>query len=315
MNTPSLTDDVRPVRLLGRIIVDSVARCSIAWSRAFGGDVYRACVWLALDLSNIEPIFFSDAALERYLNGEFREADRRPISVRGLGGGLGFDDETTRRHIKRLALDGFCENRGDGMVVTAGVYDRPEIQQASIMTLKMLTRLIEGLQKWGALPESPERLAAINATDDAGTGRTARAQRLYVMLFSEYVFKFSIENMRVFNSNMMTMTVFLDVLRENNIPFLEDDDLALQYSRLESPIPDTLRLPTTVRAISRRLGFPPETMRRHVKKLMAMNFIESRAGGLIVPTAVLETPEFIKVISDMTSWVALMFKKMDRLAS
>ena len=314
MNTSSPTDGSSPVRLLARIIVDTVSGGSNAWSSAFKGDLYEACVWLALDLANLEPIFSNDKVLQRFLKGEFNDEDRRPISVRGLGGSLGFDDETTRRHVKRLVSEGLCEHRADGMIVTSAVYDRPEIQRASITSLRMLVKLIQGLEKWGALPRKPDRLAVVGDIDEFGRGTATRAQRLCIMLFSEYVFKFSIEHIRIFDNNIITMTVFLDVLRENNIPFLEDDDLAIQYSRIDTLIPDTLRLPTSARAISRRLGFPPETVRRHVKKLMELRLVEPRVGGLVVPTSVMERPEFVRVITDMTSWVASLIKKVNRVS-
>lgn len=314
MNASSPTDGGSPVRLLARVIVENVSGCTNAWSSAFKGDLYEACIWLALDLANIEPIFSNDKVLQRFLKGEFSDEDRRPISVRGLGGSLGIDDETTRRHVKHLVSEGLCQPRADGMIVTSAAYDRPEIQRASITTLKMLERLIQGLEKWDALPKKPERLAIVGNIDESGQGIETGAQRLCVMLFSEYVFKFSVEQVRVFDSNLITMTVFMDVIRENNIPFVEDDDLAIQYSRMDTPVPDTLRLPTSVRAIARRLGFPPETVRRHVKKLMGMRLVEPRVGGLVVPTSVMERPEFVKVIADMTSWVTLMIKKVDRLS-
>lgn len=316
MSTTPPHNDASLSRLLARIIVDGSIRGTTVWIRAFNGDLPLACVWLALDLANIEPIISTPDGLRRYLSGDFNDDDRRPISIRALGGSLGFDVETTRRYVHKLADAGYCSHRPDGVVLNSSCYDKPEIKQASANILTVLASTLAQLERWGALPPDPARSAAITATSDPVNMLDKHIRTIYRVLFSEYIFKFSIESAPMFQPySMLRMNILMNILNENNTPLLEDDDLALQYSRIDTPVPDTLRLPTTVRALARTSGFAPETVRRHVKGLIDMRLVEARPAGLVVPTEVTARPEFIKAIQDMTVWATAAIRKIDRLSA
>lgn len=60
-----------------------------------------------------------------------------------------------------------------------------------------------------------------------------------------------------------------------------------RYETLQDPPPDSERRPVSVSAISKALGIPFETTRRHVNGLIASGYCVRVRGGVYVPTEVL----------------------------
>jgi DNA-binding transcriptional ArsR family regulator len=61
--------------------------------------------------------------------------------------------------------------------------------------------------------------------------------------------------------------------------------------RVEGPIPDSVRRPVPVLALARRLGLPPETVRRHVRSLEAGGYCRRVPGGRLAALEKLDSDE------------------------
>ena len=59
---------------------------------------------------------------------------------------------------------------------------------------------------------------------------------------------------------------------------------------VDGVMPDGLRRPVTIAAVSRELGIPRETTRRYVKRLIDMGYCRATGSrGILVPTEVLKS--------------------------
>jgi hypothetical protein len=64
-----------------------------------------------------------------------------------------------------------------------------------------------------------------------------------------------------------------------------------RYAGLRQNLPDELRRPISAARLAEVLGSPLETKRQHVRRLIDAGLCVRTRRGLIVPGAVLETPE------------------------
>ena len=307
--------DAVPVRLLTRIVLACAFQTSMVWRRAFGGDYLSAMVWPSIDLANTEYIFSHDGLFQLFLDGKFPDTLRRPISVRAIGASMGHDVETVRRSTKRLVERGLCEHLAAGMIVKSTSYDVDYIETASQQTLDLLTAMFGEFERWSITFPAIRPLVLSGCPWDQALDNAQVKRRLSVLLLLEFIFRYTIENLDVFEHNLVAADAFLCIFIENNRPFVEDDELAMKYSLLESPPPAELRRPASIRGTARRTGYPAETTRRHVNRLVEMGFVERRGEGLVIPTAVTVRPDFVKVIGNFNSSLIMMARRIQRIAS
>lgn len=307
--------DAVPARLITRIVLDHAFQASTIWKRAFGGDHLSSLVWPSIDLANTEYIFSHEGLFHLFLNGKFPDTLRRPISVRALGASLALDVETIRRSTKRLVERGLCEHLPAGMIVKSASYGLDHIAAASQQTLVVLSSLFGEFEKWSVRFPAIAPLAIGDFPWEQSTVNAAVTRRLSVLLLMEFVLRYTIENISIFDHNLITAEVFLCVFTENNRPFTEDEELAWRYALIDAPPPDQLRRPMSMRSIARLTGFPAETTRRHVNRLVEMGFVERRDDGLMVPMSVVVRPDFVKVIGNLNASLLLMTRRMQRLST
>jgi hypothetical protein len=67
----------------------------------------------------------------------------------------------------------------------------------------------------------------------------------------------------------------------------EDQVLDQRYSAEETPPPDAMRVPITLRSLAREVKLPFETVRRRVAALVEDGLVVWKDGGVIVPSHVL----------------------------
>lgn len=307
--------DAVPIRLLTRIVLDCAFNASMVWRRAFGGDHLSAFAWPSIDLANTEYIFSHDGLFQLFLDGKFPDTLRRPISVRALGNSMGHDVETVRRATKRLVERGLCEHVAAGMIVKSTSYDVDYIVAASQQSLDLLAAMFGEFERWSITFPAIRPLVLSGCPWDQSLDNAEITRRLSVLLLLEFILRYSIENLEIFEHNLVAGDAFLCIFNENNRPLVEDDELAVRYSLLESPPPDALRRPASIRSVARRTGYPAETTRRHVNRLVELGFVERRGEGLIIPTAVMVRPDFVKVMGNLNSSLLMMTRRMQRIAA
>ncbi len=83
-----------------------------------------------------------------------------------------------------------------------------------------------------------------------------------------------------------------------------------RFAGLAAAPPDEARRPVSVLALSKSLGLPFETTRRHVKKLVEAGRCARVHGGVIVPTSAIEHPAVIAATRTHATYVRGMLRAL-----
>src|SRR5436190_5316119 len=84
--------------------------------------------------------------------------------------------------------------------------------------------------------------------------------------------------------------LMMTVINANVAPVSARADLQVAYG--ETLPPDSIRRPLPISGLARSLSLPFETVRRRISRLCEAGVCELTAAGVVVPTRVLDTPEF-----------------------
>jgi len=89
-----------------------------------------------------------------------------------------------------------------------------------------------------------------------------------------------------FGGDVLLAVTFLTI-NTGNLRHL-DNAATFNPRAVQGVIPDELRRPVTIAAVSRALGIPRETARRYVNRLIEMGYCRATgARGVVIPTEVL----------------------------
>jgi hypothetical protein len=121
--------------------------------------------------------------------------------------------------------------------------------------------------------------------DDESAASEARA-RAATRISTDYVLR-SLQLVRGIASDDLLDGIILWALVQANVGHLINSDLP---GEIGAAPPDELRRPVSVMALAANLGFPYETMRRRVGKLIASGMVVRVPGGVIVPGSMLDGP-------------------------
>jgi hypothetical protein len=110
--------------------------------------------------------------------------------------------------------------------------------------------------------------------------------RAATRISTDYVLR-SLQLVRGIASDDLLDGIILSALVQANVGHLANSDAPGEAGAAP---PDDLRRPISVMGLAANLGFPYETMRRRVGKLIAAGKVVRVAGGVIVPGSMLEEP-------------------------
>ena len=131
---------------------DYVLRSLNLLSEVFGGDIVRGAVFLAVLQASSQHLR-NDAS--RPEGARVEDAARRPASLSAIARSLGLPVETTRRHVIRLAEDGFVTRTpAGGVVVLDANLDRPDLNRAAQANRVNLAAVYERLSRGGLMPHA-----------------------------------------------------------------------------------------------------------------------------------------------------------------
>jgi DNA-binding Lrp family transcriptional regulator len=85
------------------------------------------------------------------------------------------------------------------------------------------------------------------------------------------------------------------VIEANVANINHDPALQVTYLDLDTPPPDQLRRPVSMNALAASLGLPFETVRRRLRQLQQAGRCETGPRGVVVPSAALSTPEYVRL--------------------
>ena len=207
------------------------------------------------------------------LHGQLTAPDVQPPSVRGLARALAVPYETVRRHAVELVRIGQCVEKSGGLMVPPRVQSGGRVARFLLgihaNALQVLTGLtaIKVANYRGRAPRAPAK------------GKlTGKAQ--VIALAGTAMLLAGLKAARTFwEGDIVTGLVYTAIWtanvkhNANTEPYTTRDELG-----------DELRQPVSALAVSKTLGLPYETTRRHVQALIDGNVVV-RVGrnGLIVP--------------------------------
>ncbi|MDB5417842.1 MAG: hypothetical protein JWP50_1261 [Phenylobacterium sp.] len=250
-----------------------IARASLAFlldvfaAGRDGGDIMGPLILSVIVEANVAPINQDPELSHRYATLDSPPPDelRRPVSINAVAASLRLPYETVRRRIAGMA------DTGAVVVTPRGVY-------VPTLTVDDPFRLAAATYRYERLKAFYLELKALGALDDVSV-RPPEAPtypappiRAGVRLISEYTLRVIDQIMRRLG-DPLTGLILLEMARANA------EHLPSGATRIDRPMPDAQRKPIPVLALSRRLGLPPETTRRHVRRLEAEGFCRRVRGG------------------------------------
>jgi hypothetical protein len=128
--------------------VDFMLRLVRLLADLFEGDVTLGLVFVAVAQASTQHLRRTPGYIEEIARGLFPDDLRRPISISSLARSLGIPVETTRRHVIKLVDLGYARrSETGGVLVTADILARPEIQALAAVNAANMEQLIEGLRR------------------------------------------------------------------------------------------------------------------------------------------------------------------------
>jgi hypothetical protein len=270
--------------------------------QGFEGDVVKAIIFLAVTQANVRHIDAAAGAEAGWTELDNPPPDnlRRPVSAGAVAVSLGLPKETVRRKIRELVSARFCILAPGGVVAPRRVFLRSgnmaglKRNAAHLQTLfSVLAAYDVGFVRGYSLGSGEARLRQLGRISSDYTLRAATTLRA------------------LFGGELLAGLIFL-AINVANVRHLSEEPNG-RYLTAEDPPPDTERRPISALGLSRDLGVPAETVRRHVRQLEAAGYCVSVKGGVVVPTEVLMQPKFKTAVADSARHLVWLLEELVRV--
>jgi len=189
---------------------------------------------------------------------------RRPVSINAVAASLQLPYETVRRRCAKFIEAGALIATPRGIVAPGHMVNNPFYLATATARYERLRAFYFELRALGVF----DAAARPNDVPTYAAAPIRAANRL----ISEYVLRVIEAVMRGVGDPLSGL-ILLEMGRANSASL---DPIDLQ---VEGPIPDTRRTPISMLELSRRVGLPAETVRRHVNRLQAGGFCRAVKGG------------------------------------
>jgi len=232
-----------------------------------GGDILTPLINTVIIEANVALINQDPELSRRYAALDAPPPDelRRPISINAVAASLALPYETVRRRVAAGIAAGSCVATAKGVYVPASALQGPAWTAIAVARYERLRTFYFELKALSALDGVSLALPGAPTFD----GRPVRAGNRAI---TEYTLRVMEGIMRRLG-DPLTGFILLEMARANT----EVTDRT--HYGMDAPLPDELRAPVTTLTLARRLGLPPETVRRHVAKLDAVGFCRKAPGG------------------------------------
>jgi hypothetical protein len=256
---------------------------------SFGRDVLDAVLLAAITQANVAQITRSPELQRAYARLDDPPPDdlRRPVSINAVAASLRVPFETARRRIAALVEAGVVQMTPKGVIMPQGPLNSPFHRSVSEAHYGLVRELYHGLRAIGLLADLPEGSIAWDPEHPP--------VRLVIRLSSDYVLRLA-EPLTEHVGDLVTGLIVMDMLEANTAHLPDkpgDGDLGS-----DGFILDGLRRPARTAALSDRLGIPPETVRRHIARLLEDGRCARVAGGYIVPARVFARAPMQRFMAD-----------------
>lgn len=226
------------------------------------------------------------------------DALRRPVSINALAGSLRLPFETVRRHINKLVREGALAATPQGVFVPTAWVVSPAFVRIARARYERVIRFYEDLRA----AEAVEPLAApFPSVDDPDAPIRAVGR-----ILSDYVFR-TLDPLLQRFGDPLTVMVMLEVVRSSTEHFSTAQAITAMRNGW---IPDADRAPARVAHLSRRLGIPYETTRRHVGWLIEQQICRRGDGGVLLSAGYRQRDSLPFVAGDNLINIRRMFRQV-----
>ena len=231
------------------------------------------------------------------------DALRRPVSINALAVSLDQPFETVRRHINQLIAAGVCVATPAGVYVPTEVLISEAFASAAKARYQRFWRFYEELRSFGAIEPMPYVPLPVE--------HPAAPLRAVGRILSDYFFR-STEVLHRHMRDLMTGLVLLAVVRANSEHVPPAQVAAIMRTGW---LRDEHRRPVRVAELSRRVGAPYETTRRHVGRLLEQGFCKRAGGGLLVASETFHQPTLYAITVENFVNVRRLFRQTAALGA
>jgi hypothetical protein len=270
-------------QVVSRISGEHVLRAFQLLLDGFGG--IRAAVLLqAINTANIGALSQTEAGRRTAgADGIFPDEVRRPVSITRLADSSGMPFESTRRIVKELVDARTCVRTESGVILPRATLEAPSMMRISGAILGYIRRFVRDLEAVGLVDDSaPKRAAQGNEEEGAMGCRAAPFSNEYILRF--------VQLLAASYGDVRRGIVAQTIVTANTAHLEGRMGKGWRYAGIGELPPDDMRKPISGARLAESLGFPHETMRQHVRRLIDSGVCIRVDGGLIVPRAVSETP-------------------------
>jgi hypothetical protein len=283
-----------PSRIIVRASSDFVLRGVPESVRCFGG-IRRATILCAIVAANVQHVTRSAELAWRYarLCEILPDCERRPVNMNSLAASLTIPWETARRHIHALIDDGLCVKIDGGVIVPVAVLTSPRVMPFNAALKDSFWRMIKALRAIGfdfaevaARTDFESFLIVAPGVHPPGQS----PERLVSRVVMEFYLQTIVGASRPFGGDWIPTTIFGAIMAINGEPISRDPESAWLYAHADSPPPDQVRRPASIRETAARLGLPQETVRRQVLSLMSQDRVERTPKGYLASMGYMQSP-------------------------
>jgi DNA-binding Lrp family transcriptional regulator len=247
------------------------------------GDIRMGLIAQAINTANIDWLTHTEEGRRAAgPDGVFPNELRRPISIARLADSAGLPFETVRRIVQRLLDYGVCKRVEGGVIVPSSAVQWPKTAEAVTASVGYIRRFAHDLQAVGL-----EELTGVAPATQPS--KSMAAAQIMVTLSMEYVLR-ALRLLADTYGDIRLGIVAQTIVTANTAHLDTRTGEGWRYAGIDEPPPDDKRKPVSVARLAESVGLPYETMRARVRALTRAGTCIRVEGGLIVPTAVLETP-------------------------
>jgi len=298
--TPALATARIAARLTNRFALDLVKL------GGFGRDVIDGLLLMAISQANVAKITRSPELQLAYATLDQIPSDdlRRPVSMSAIANSLRIPFETTRRRIQALAKLGVIHTTPRGVIVPQAPFSSPFYRMGAEGNYLLVRTLYFRLRAIGLLEHLPRPNSPVFDPDNPPIRLVMRSSAGYILRLAEPLNRLM--------GDLVTALLLMDIIDANTEHLLEthEDDLVLST---EGFIADEARRPVRANTLAERLGIPSETVRRHLKRILAADLCELADDGFVVSSRILARDRFVQYMSDNQTHMHRLFTGLAEL--
>lgn len=272
--------DAQARRLSTRLVVRQVSELLLARSRRrlalipqerLSGFVFEVVLG-----GSIAHHPYREAASGRWIGIEDAGTLGRPVNATAIAHSMSLPHTTVRRRAGELVERGLLVRSASGFNVAPRFFEGDAARRRADEDAADLLRMLETLAAADYTP-------AIAALDAGIADLPAGVIERLLLAFSLR----ALETLTELYGDVTAGTIVAAITAVNVRRVTADPELARLYAAEDMPPPDDIREPVSLRALSRAIDLPFETVRRRVVALVAAELVAWKDGGVFVPAHVM----------------------------